>query len=233
MPWPRSRRHTALSAVGHVALEHAAGRRQPQPAHGEEVLERQRDPAQQRGRVALGGQPRVGGARQLVGDLGIEADPRVDGAGRPVEGRLAAVARGDPRLARLEQLDGRQRARAQERGGLEEAEVGGVGRAGVGHRRDASRAAWPRRRARRSRARRPGAWAAAPRPRSRPCCSPAAAKPAGRAMNHQCRCAPPSPQRPMWTRPISPTESTARSTRPSMTPCSRARSSGRSAGPSW
>ena len=31
-------------------------------------------------------------------------------------------------------------------------------------------------------------------------------RPAGRAMNHQCRCAPPSPQRPMWTRPISPTD---------------------------
>ena len=53
---------------------------------------------------------------------------------------------------------------------------------------------------------------------------------AGRAMNHQCRCSPPSPQRQTWTRPISPTERTARSTRAIMRPSSDASSSDRSPG---
>ena len=54
--------------------------------------------------------------------------------------------------------------------------------------------------ARRSRARRPGAWAAGPRPRSRPC-SRELRGDRGPPMTHRCGCAPPSPQRPMWTRP--------------------------------
>ena len=53
---------------------------------------------------------------------------------------------------------------------------------------------------------------------------------AGRAMNHQCRCSPPSPQRQTWTRPISPIDRIARSIRASSTPSSAASSSGRSPG---
>ena len=126
MPWPRRRRHTALSAAATLPSSMRLEAVSPRPAHGEEVLERERDPAHQRGGVAFDGQSRIGGPRQLGAELGIQARPRVDGPGRSVEGRLAAVARGDPCLARLEQLDGRQGAGAQECGGLEEAEVGGV-----------------------------------------------------------------------------------------------------------
>ncbi len=102
--------HRAVGG-GDAALEHAARRRQAETPDGEEVLEREGDPARQRRGIALGGQARVGCPRQLGGELGVQARPRVDGAGRAVEGRRAAVARGDPRLAGLEQLDGRQRAR--------------------------------------------------------------------------------------------------------------------------
>ena len=54
---------------------------------------------------------------------------------------------------------------------------------------------------------------------------------AGRTMNHQWRCSRLSPQRHTCTRPISPIERIARSIFVSRTPCSAARSSGRSAGP--
>ena len=57
---------------------------------------------------------------------------------------------------------------------------------------------------------------------------------AGRAMNHQCRCSPPSPQRQTWTRPISPIDRIARSIRAIRIPSSAASSSGRSPGsPRW
>ena len=53
---------------------------------------------------------------------------------------------------------------------------------------------------------------------------------AGRAMNHQWRCSPPSPQRQTWTRPISPIDRIARSIRAIRIPSSAASSSGQVAG---
>ena len=217
---------------GDAALEHAAGGRQLQPAHGEEVLERQRDAAQRRGPVALRGAAGVRGQRQLTREGGIEADPGVDGARRPVEGRLPAVARGDPRLARVEQLDGRQCPRLQERGGLEDAEVGGIGAAGSV---TAGTLAAPHRLGDTGDVLAPDVLG-----RRRQHLVPDLGH-AARQLRHARgpRDEPPVQVRgalapaPDVDASDSPTESTARSTRPSMTPCSRARSSGRSAGPSW
>ena len=116
----------AVGLAGRRVLEHAAGGGDGHAPHGVEVLDRQGDAAHQRRRLALRAQALVGGAGELGGQLGIEPDPGVDRVRLAVEGRRAAVAPGDALLAGGQQLGGRQLAPAQERRGLQEAQVGGV-----------------------------------------------------------------------------------------------------------
>ena len=104
-------RHHALAAqpgphlrvgAGDVALQHPAGRGEGKPRHPVQVLEPQRDAAQ-RGRIA-GSQAFIGRTRALMGQLGIQTDPGVDGVRGALEGRGPAVALLDPRQAGLGQL---------------------------------------------------------------------------------------------------------------------------------
>ena len=110
-----------------VALEHPARRRHRQPGDGVEVLQADRHAAEQRRVLALARQAIVGGARHRLRLLGVHARPRVDGIGRAVERRHAAVALLDPGEDGGEQLARGQTAGAQLARGLERAEVRRVG----------------------------------------------------------------------------------------------------------
>ena len=133
-------------------------------------------PHSQRGGVALGGQPRVGGPRQLARrarDTGATQALMAPGAPSKVGSPpLRAAIRAWHASSSSTADSARERSSA-----AASSRPRSAGSVAPGSVTDASRAAWPRRRARRSRARRPGVWAGAPRPRSRPCCSPAAAGP--------------------------------------------------------
>ena len=102
-----------------VALEHPARRGQRQTGYREDVLERDRQPAQ-RGDVRLlaarAGETLPRRISRLVGEFGIEPHPGTDVT---VEGAGAAEAR-------LEQLAGVQQAGAQERSGVHGAHQRGI-----------------------------------------------------------------------------------------------------------
>ncbi len=112
-----------------VAVEHPARRGQGQSGDGEQVLEGQRDSADQ-GRVAVGaaalrGQSLRRGIRGLEGHFGIDPDPAAD---FPVEGGASGQAG-------VEQFPGVQAAGTEQARGLDRAEQRRIGdRDGIGRR---------------------------------------------------------------------------------------------------
>ena len=100
---------------GDVALQHPAGRGERQARDAVEVLERQRDPAQQRAPPRP--RPRRSSAARACSraSSGYRRDPRVDRIGRALGRGRAAVALLDARQARLGELGRREPALAQER----------------------------------------------------------------------------------------------------------------------
>ena len=95
MPWRRSRAQHLGVLAGHVALQHAAGGGEGQALHSVEVLEAQRDPAQQRARRRAASRSSAARAdsRASSGYSRTQALIAVRGA---LECRGAAVARLDP-----------------------------------------------------------------------------------------------------------------------------------------
>ena len=101
----------------------ATGSRERQSRHRVEILQADRDAAEERRVVGTPRQALIRGTRLLRSELRVEADPGVDRVGSAIEARLATVALVDPLLARLEQLHGRQAPGAQLGRGLEEGQV--------------------------------------------------------------------------------------------------------------
>ncbi len=106
-------------------VEEPARRRQRLARDGVEILEPDRDAAQPRQRIAREGARVVGLRRGGQGLLLVDAHPGVDGGAIAVVA-VGAVALVDAREAGSRELGGRELALVEQRGGLDDAEVGGA-----------------------------------------------------------------------------------------------------------
>ena len=114
-------------ALGNL-VQDAARRGQRLPGDGVEILQPDRDPAECRGIAARRAARRrgCGGPRVLL----VDADPGVDGR-RIAVVAVHAVALGDPREARVDELAGGERARRECRGRFLDSEIRRVARHGA------------------------------------------------------------------------------------------------------